>query len=95
MAGVVGGAIVPPLTGAAADAHGTPLAMVVPLMFFVAALSYALAVNFVPAYRDPADAFSTTEVGLRGHQDDVETAGSGVVGDDTAAEKRLEAEHVK
>ncbi|KAH8678198.1 major facilitator superfamily domain-containing protein [Xylariales sp. PMI_506] len=65
--GVLGGAIVPPLTGAAADAHGTPLAMVVPLCFFVAAETYALCVNFVAQYRDPADAFSTTEVGLSGH----------------------------
>ncbi|KAI1632743.1 major facilitator superfamily domain-containing protein [Biscogniauxia mediterranea] len=64
--GVVGGACVPPLTGVAADIHrSTALAMVVPLCFFVAAETYAVAVNFVPAYRDPADAFSTTELGLR------------------------------
>ncbi|KAK9784257.1 putative Major facilitator superfamily domain-containing protein [Seiridium cardinale] len=93
--GVIGGAVVPPLTGAAADAHGTPLAMVVPMMFFVAALSYAVAVNFVPAYRNPADAFSTTDVGLTGHHNDVEVGegdgDGGVLGDDKAAEKRLEA----
>ncbi|KAI1820133.1 MFS general substrate transporter [Xylaria intraflava] len=65
VAGVSGGAVVPPLTGVAADAHGTPKAMVVPLVFFVGALTYAAAVNFVPAYRDPADAFSTTEIGLK------------------------------
>ncbi|KAI1492821.1 MFS general substrate transporter [Biscogniauxia mediterranea] len=64
--GVVGGACVPPLTGVAADLHrSTAFAMVVPLCFFVAAETYAVAVNFVPAYRDPADAFSTTELGLR------------------------------
>ncbi len=62
--GVIGGAIVPPLTGAAADLHGTALAMVVPLCFFVGAWTYALCVNFVPWYRDTADAFETTEVGL-------------------------------
>lgn len=67
VAGVFGGAVVPPLTGVAADAHNTALAMVVPLMFFVAAETYALAVNFVPAYRDPADAFTTTEIGLSAH----------------------------
>ncbi|KAK8108010.1 l-fucose permease [Apiospora kogelbergensis] len=61
-----------PLMGVAADIHGTPLAMVVPMMFFVAAETYAIAVNFVPAYRDPADAFSTTEVGLQPHTTDEE-----------------------
>lgn len=70
--GVMGGAVVPPLMGVAADIHGTPLAMVVPMMFFVAAETYAIAVNFVPAYRDPADAFSTTEVGLQPHTTDEE-----------------------
>lgn len=94
--GVLGGAVVPPLTGVTADLHGTPLAMVVPLMFFVAAETYALAVNFVPAYRDVADAFSTTEVGLRGHHEGVledEEAGRGgvAVGD----EKTVETEHVR
>ncbi|KAI0193629.1 major facilitator superfamily domain-containing protein [Xylaria flabelliformis] len=67
IAGVSGGAVVPPLTGVAADNHGTGRAMAVPLAFFVAALSYAVAVNFVPAYRNPADAFSTAEVGLTDH----------------------------
>jgi len=62
--GVCGGAVVPPILGATADAHGTALAMVVPMCFFVAAWTYALAVNFVPAYRIPADKFSTTKIGV-------------------------------
>jgi FHS family L-fucose permease-like MFS transporter len=63
--GVSGGACVPPLLGAAADANNsTAIAMSVPLAFFVAAWTYALCVNFVPSYRDPADKFSTTKVGL-------------------------------
>ena len=66
VAGVSGGACVPPLMGAAADANNsTAIAMTVPLMFFVAAYSYAICVNFVPAYRDPADKFTTTDIGLR------------------------------
>lgn len=69
--GVFGGAVVPPLTGAVADLHGTAMAMVVPMAFFIVAESYALAVNFVPAYRDTADAFTETEIGLRGHTSDV------------------------
>lgn len=64
VAGVAGGACVPSLLGAAADLNNTATAMVVPLMFFVAAWSYALCVNFVPAYRDVADKFSTAEVGV-------------------------------
>lgn len=67
--GVLGGAVVPPLTGVVADLHGTATAMVVPLAFFVAAESYAWCVNFVPAYRDVADAFTETEVGLHGGDD--------------------------
>jgi FHS family L-fucose permease-like MFS transporter len=63
--GVAGGACVPPLLGAAADINNsTAKAMSVPLAFFIAAWSYALCVNFVPAYRDPADKFTTAEVGL-------------------------------
>ncbi|KAG4222744.1 hypothetical protein PC116_g28782, partial [Phytophthora cactorum] len=93
VAGVMGGACVPPLTGVAADAHETALAMVVPLCFFVAASSYAIAVNFVPAYRDPADAFSTTEVGLtRQHPGIDEESGNeaGVIGDEKIAHTEIE-----
>ncbi|KAJ9138652.1 MFS general substrate transporter [Pleurostoma richardsiae] len=71
--GVVGGACVPPLLGAVADARSTALAMVVPLCFFVAAWTYALAVNFWPWYRDTADAFTTTKVGLYREGADEET----------------------
>lgn len=65
--GVSGGACVPPLLGAAADANNsTATAMCVPLAFFVAAWSYALCVNFVPSYRDPADKFTTAAIGIEG-----------------------------
>ncbi|KAI1851537.1 hypothetical protein JX265_012381 [Neoarthrinium moseri] len=63
--GVSGGALVPPILGLVADKRGTGFAMIVPLMFFIAAETYAIAVNFVPSYRDSADAFSNTEIGLR------------------------------
>ena len=83
--GVVGGAVVPPLTGVAADAYeNTAPAMLVPLMFFIAALSYAVCVNFVPAYRDSADAFSETEIGLQGEAVDEEIAKGSVVADEKA-----------
>ena len=55
IAGVSGGAVVPPALGAAADASSTATAMAVPMAFFVLAWSYSLAVNFVPAYREPID----------------------------------------
>jgi MFS transporter, FHS family, L-fucose permease len=64
--GVAGGACVPPLLGKAADLNNsTAKAMSVPLAFFVAAWTYALAVNFVPAYREPADKFTTAKIGLQ------------------------------
>lgn len=75
IAGVAGGAVVPPLMGAAADAqNSTPLAMVVPVCFFVAAWSYALCVNFVPAYRNVADKFTTAEIGLRARTEEKDGA---------------------
>ena len=56
---------VPPLLGVAADAYdNTAPAMIVPLCFFVAAWTYSLAVNFVPAYRIPADKFGETKIGI-------------------------------
>lgn len=93
VAGVMGGACVPPLTGVAADARQTAFAMVVPLCFFVAASSYAVAVNFIPAYRDPADAFSTTEVGLTRRNPGVdEESGNetGVIADEKVAHTEIE-----
>ncbi|KAM0220702.1 hypothetical protein ACHAPA_003875 [Fusarium lateritium] len=72
VAGVVGGACVPPLTGAVADMHNVGVAMVVPMMFFVAAWSYPLAVNFVPSYKKVVDVFYETEIGLQGRTIDEE-----------------------
>jgi MFS transporter, FHS family, L-fucose permease len=78
VAGVSGGACVPPLLGAVADLHNsTAKAMSVPLAFFIAAWSYSLCVNFVPAYRDPADKFSTAKVGLEGSTGSVEDEETG------------------
>ncbi|RYP54416.1 hypothetical protein DL769_010357 [Monosporascus sp. CRB-8-3] len=88
--GILGGAVVPPLTGYAADKRDAGFAMIVPLMFFIAAESYAFAVNFIPAYRDPADAFSTAEVGLNPHTDE-ESADAGVLNAEKTT-KAIEAE---
>lgn len=92
VAGVSGGACIPPLLGAAADAnnHNVALAMVVPMMFFVAAESYAIAVNFVPAYRDVADKFATADIGIRDASAVDEESSPGVVGGD---KKTVGAEH--
>ncbi|KAL9002197.1 MAG: hypothetical protein Q9188_004861 [Gyalolechia gomerana] len=77
VAGVSGGAAVPPILGASgyemiwkanerkkADATNTATAMVVPVSFFIAAWTYALAVNFVPAYRNPADKIGASAIGI-------------------------------
>lgn len=74
VAGVAGGAVVPPLLFVASDAQGQPnartghaptaTAMVVPLAFFIAAWTYPFAVNFISAYRNVADSFSTTKIGI-------------------------------
>ncbi|KAL8787699.1 MAG: hypothetical protein Q9195_007655 [Heterodermia aff. obscurata] len=65
VAGVSGGAVVPPILGASADAKGTATAMVVPMCFMIAAWSYALCVNFVPSYRNPADQIGAGMIGIR------------------------------
>lgn len=76
VAGVSGGAVVPPIIGATADAKDDMgLAMVVPLCFFIVAWTYSIAVNFAPRYRSVADAFHATEVGVQGSAD-AEKAGA-------------------
>ncbi|KAF1979998.1 MFS general substrate transporter [Bimuria novae-zelandiae CBS 107.79] len=85
--GVAGGAVVPPILFAAADSQGkanfatghapTAIAMTVPLAFFLLAWTYALAVNFVPGYRNVADKFHTTEIGIVNHRDEESGSGEG------------------
>lgn len=63
--------------GAVADArNNTGFAMIVPVLFFVLSWSYALCVNFVPAYRDPADKIGASKIGLETKKDDVEAGGA-------------------
>ncbi|PLN84213.1 MFS general substrate transporter [Aspergillus taichungensis] len=65
--GVSGGAVVPPILAHVADMRNDmALAMIVPTMFMVVAWTYAVAVNFVPAYRDTVDKVGASEVGLAG-----------------------------
>lgn len=74
VAGVSGGACVPPLAGVANDRHGNGIGMVVPLCFFLAAWTYAYAVNFVPNYVTVVDSFGETDVGLRNADPEAKTA---------------------
>ncbi|KAJ7768152.1 major facilitator superfamily domain-containing protein [Mycena maculata] len=65
IAGVVGGACVPPLTAKVADMHSsTALGFVVPVCFHIAAWSYALCCNFVPIFRDVMDRVGDSNLGL-------------------------------
>lgn len=66
IAGVIGGACVPPLTGVAADRNGTGKSMVVPLAFFVAAWTYPVCVNFVGSYIKVVDLPAKPEPSLPG-----------------------------
>ncbi|GAA5230649.1 hypothetical protein GCM10025794_36520 [Massilia kyonggiensis] len=92
--GVCGGAVVPPLLGHVADMHNsTGFAMIVPTMFMVAAWTYAVAVNFVPAYRDTVDKVGDSQIGL------TEGGGAGVMKDieargmEKSAEGSVQIEH--
>ncbi|KAF9886218.1 hypothetical protein FE257_011941 [Aspergillus nanangensis] len=76
--GVCGGAAIPPILGHVADMRdNTGFAMIVPTMFMVVALTYAVAVNFVPAYRETVDKVGSSNIGLRSDdmmkEKDVET----------------------
>lgn len=51
--------------------------MVVPVCFMIAAWTYALAVNFVPAYRNPADKIGAATIGLVNEGEDRETSSAG------------------
>ncbi|UNI24778.1 hypothetical protein JDV02_010502 [Purpureocillium takamizusanense] len=86
--GVVGGACVPPLTGVAGDRHGDGFAMLVPMMFLIAAWTYALCVNFLPSYVKVVDSFGDAEIGIRGHGEDMENGGL------HAVEEKANDEHI-
>ncbi|KAJ5084364.1 hypothetical protein NUU61_008943 [Penicillium alfredii] len=81
--GVCGGAVVPPILGHVADMRNdTGFAMIVPTMFMVVAWTYAVAVNFAPAYRDTVDKVGESTVGLQDEGGkDVET-GAGIGAED-------------
>lgn len=78
--GVSGGAVVPPILGTVADSRGTAVAMVVPVCFQIAAWTYALAVNFVPSYREPADALGESIIGMERNSANGKDEESGGVG---------------
>ncbi|KAL4961413.1 putative l-fucose permease [Aspergillus stella-maris] len=63
--GVSGGAAIPPLLAHVADMRNdTGFAFIVPTMFMVLAWTYAVAVNFVPSYRETVDKVGDSTVGL-------------------------------
>ncbi|KAJ5709918.1 hypothetical protein N7493_009510 [Penicillium malachiteum] len=64
--GVCGGAVVPPILGHVADMRDdTGFAMIVPTMYMVVAWTYAVAVNFVPEYRNTVDKIGESTVGFQ------------------------------
>ncbi|KIW54867.1 hypothetical protein PV05_07199 [Exophiala xenobiotica] len=99
--GVCGGACIPSLLGKVADMHNdTGIAMIVPTAFMIAAETYALAVNFVPAYRIPADMVGSSTIGIQTAQDtgDVEKSEAtgvarGIDGSEVVEIQKLEAGH--
>lgn len=74
VAGVSGGAVIPAITFAVADKRGNGLAMIVPMMFLVAAWTYPICVNFVPSYKRIIDSFYEAEVGLEARVADLENS---------------------
>ncbi|KAG6024358.1 hypothetical protein E4U19_003834 [Claviceps sp. Clav32 group G5] len=94
--GVVGGACVPPATGAAADYFKDKgydsyygLAMFVPLLFMALSLGYVVCVNFVPAYKTVVDSMGDTDIGIVLGHEDVENNEYGVSASEKSQEKHL------
>ena len=85
--GVIGGGCVPALTGKVADIHNnTGVAMVVPLAFMLAAVTYPICVNILPRYKIPADALGASAIG---------TSGNGLEDEEArAAAKSIDGEQV-
>jgi MFS transporter, FHS family, L-fucose permease len=100
--GVAGGACVPPLLGAAADIHNsTAYAMIVPVMFFVAAWTYAVAVNFAPVYVEAADKVGESKIGIRNaggsdeHHSEDGSAGIEAEGEEKNGVVEMETAHIR
>jgi FHS family L-fucose permease-like MFS transporter len=71
IAAIIGGAVVPPLLGATADAfNNTGPAMFVPLIFFVIAYAFPVAVNFHSPTTRIMDGFLESRVGATKGLDD-------------------------
>ncbi len=66
--------------------------MVVPACFMVLAWSYALCVNFVPAYRDPADKIGAATIGLERSGGEIGSGSEGVGGSDMEKEAGVHKE---
>lgn len=65
----------PPLLAVTADHFDdTGTAMFVPLIFFVAAYSFPLGVNFHAPTKKLMDGFLDSKIGLQGGKDDIEKA---------------------
>ncbi|KAG5942014.1 hypothetical protein E4U53_007301 [Claviceps sorghi] len=83
--GVVGGACIPPATGAAADYFEKKgyefyygLSMFVPLIFMVLSWGYAASVNLIPAYKNVVDSMGDANIGIIFMSDDADSKGSPV-----------------
>ncbi|KAL5337011.1 major facilitator superfamily domain-containing protein [Aspergillus crustosus] len=64
--GVSGGAAIPPLLAHVSDTRkDIAFAFIVPTILMVVAWTYAVAVNFVPAYRETVDKVGESEIGLQ------------------------------
>ncbi|KAG5984581.1 hypothetical protein E4U55_004132 [Claviceps digitariae] len=81
--GVIGGACIPPATGAAAEYFKKKgyefyygLSIFVPLIFMVLSWGYAACVNFVPAYRTVVDSMGDADIGIVLVSEDVDNKDS-------------------
>ncbi|KAG6007126.1 hypothetical protein E4U21_006310 [Claviceps maximensis] len=93
--GVVGGACIPPATGAAADYFKKKgydfyygLSMFVPLIFMVLSWAYSACVNFVPAYRTVVDSMGDANIGIVLVSEDVDNNSSSVSNSENRHEKQ-------
>jgi FHS family L-fucose permease-like MFS transporter len=75
--------------------------MIVPVMFFVAAWTYAVAVNFAPVYVEAADKVGESKIGIRNaggsdeHHSEDGSAGIEAEGEEKNGVVEMERAHVR
>ena len=67
--------------------------MVVPVCFMIAAWTYALCVNFLPSYREPADKIGAATIGIENASQELSEPSNTEIDAGSDLEKNVVMEH--